>query len=76
MTGAEVPDAASPESAHDRDVTPDVIRTWLRFDDVICVRGDHWAGPEGDTAYVVDGEGVVCDEHITDDERARARSQR
>ncbi len=56
--------------------TPKVTRSWLRFDDVECVRGGHhWAGPEGDLCYVVDGEGMVCPEHITDAERQRAVPQ-
>lgn len=51
---------------------PTVTRTRLFDDDVWCVRGKEWAGPEGDTCYVVKGEGVVCSEHVTDEERARA----
>jgi hypothetical protein len=49
-----------------------ITRTWLRFDDCRCVRGDHWAGPEGDTVYVVAGQGLVCPEHITAAEHAVA----
>lgn len=55
---------------------PEVIESWLRWNDVECVRGDHLAGWEEETCYVVVGEGVVCVEHITDEERARARPQR
>ena len=53
---------------------PNVKRTWLRFGDVECVRCRRWAGPEGDTCYVVEGEGVVCTECITEDEKAVAAS--
>lgn len=51
---------------------PVVIRTTLFDDSVTCVRGKEWAGLEGDPCWVVDGEGVVCAEHVTDEERARA----
>lgn len=53
----------------------DVIRTWLRSDDVECVRCNRWAGPEGDTVYVVADEGIVCTECVTDEESARAVRQ-
>jgi hypothetical protein len=51
---------------------PEVRVTWLRLDDVECVRGHHWAGPQDERCYVVIGEGVVCEEHITIAEVTRA----
>lgn len=57
------------------DEQPKVTRSWLRYDDVYCVRGNEWAGPEHDTVYVVEGEGIVCVRHITDEERQRAVPQ-
>lgn len=37
-------------------------KTWLRFDDVECVRCRRSCGPEGEVAYRYEGEGMVCDE--------------
>lgn len=54
---------------------PKVIKSWLRFDDVECTRCHRWAGPEGERCYVVDREGVVCGECITEAEKARAVEQ-
>lgn len=51
-----------------------ITRTWLRFDDCRCVRGNHWAGPEHDEVYVIPGEGLVCPDHVTDDEKRAARN--
>lgn len=70
--------ASDVPTADNGDMTtqPDVTRSWLRFDDVLCVRCKGWAGPEGDRVWVVDGEGCVCDECVTDDEKARAHDQR
>lgn len=48
-----------------------VLRTWLRFDDVECVRCQRWCGPEGDVVYVVD-DGCVCNDCITPAETAEA----
>lgn len=56
----------------DDDELPVVIHTTLFDDEVTCVRGKERAGWEGDPCWVVRGEGVVCWEHITDEERARA----
>ena len=52
---------------------PTVKSTWLRFDDVECVRCRRWAGPEGETCWVVTGGGMVCDECVTPSEEARAQ---
>jgi len=38
----------------------DYERTWLRFDDCLCVRCGRWCGPEGSDVYVSKGEGLVC----------------
>ena len=35
-------------------------KTWLRFDDVECVRCRRLCGPEGAVAYRYPGEGMVC----------------
>ena len=35
-------------------------KTWLRFDDVECVRCRHLAGPQDGVAYHYEGQGVVC----------------
>lgn len=51
---------------------PQVTRTWLRFDDVECVRCRRRAGPEGDTVYVVEDEGLVCVDCITEGEKGAA----
>lgn len=37
-------------------------KTWLRFDDVQCVRCRRLCGPEGAVVYRYEGEGMVCDE--------------
>ena len=37
-----------------------VTVTWLRFDDVECVRCRRFAGEEGETVYVVDGEAAFA----------------
>lgn len=50
-----------------------VTVTWLRFDDVECVRCRRFAGEEGETVYVVDGEGCVCVDCITQPERLCAQ---
>ena len=47
----------------------EVLRTWLRFDDVYCGRCGKWCGPEGDTVYVV--EAMVCVDCVTADEVSR-----
>lgn len=52
---------------------PKVIVSWLRWDDVECVRCNRYAGPEYATCWVV--EGVVCPDCITEAEKARAVPQ-
>ena len=51
----------------------EVIKSWLRFDDVVCVRCREYCGVEGEDVWVV--EGCVCDECITSAEKQRARPQ-
>jgi hypothetical protein len=49
-----------------------VTATWLRYDDVECVRCDHLCGPEYSLVYVVADEGFVCGACITPGEVTRA----
>jgi hypothetical protein len=44
------------------DTPTEFERTWLRFDDVTCVRCGRYCGPTGAPVYVYKGEGMVCDE--------------
>lgn len=68
MTG-RVPSRSAEEDAA---MTDDkVLRTWLRYDDVECVRCKRLAGYEEETCYVV-AEGVICTECVTPEEVARA----
>ena len=49
-------------SAPNADSAPEWESTWLRFDDVTCVRCRRLCGPVGATVYYHDREGCVCDE--------------
>ena len=54
-------------------VTNPIVKiTWLRFDEVECIRCKRVAGDTDDTCWVVEGEGIVCDRCITPAEDARA----
>lgn len=48
------------DDAADMNVEPLWFRTWLRYDDVDCVRCRRWCGWEDDDVYVYKGEGLVC----------------
>lgn len=63
-----------PDVLAGRVTAPDVLRTWLRYDDVECVRCKRLAGYEEETCYVVT-EGVICTECVTPSEAQRAVSR-
>lgn len=49
-----------------------VLLTWLRFDDVECVRCRFICGDDGEDVYVV-AAGCVCVDCATPEEKALAR---